>query len=145
MAGEDLANDPGPSARLWVTGANTPFPGGFGGIGRSRDVRHSNEVASAGRRLASKRRDRGDIQHGRGFTAGTLRWWASRLRREDTIAGSVVRLAQVVHAPPVQRDEVPRGTAVIELLDARVRITVASDTNRAVLAMVIDVLDRRGR
>jgi hypothetical protein len=54
-------------------------------------------------------------------------------------------LAQVVRAPRVQRDEVPRGTAVIELLDARVRITVASDTDRAVLAMVLDVLDRRGR
>lgn len=54
-------------------------------------------------------------------------------------------MAQVVRAPPVQRDEVPRGRAVIELLDARVRITVASDTDRAVLAMVLDVLDRRGR
>ena len=82
---------------------------------------------------------------GRGFTAGTLRWWASRLRREDMIAGPVVRLAQVVRAPPVQRDEVLRGTAVIELLDARVRITVASDTDRAVLMMILDVLDRRGR
>lgn len=82
---------------------------------------------------------------GRGFTAGTLRWWASRLRRADPIAGPVVRLAQVVRAPPVQRDEVPRGTAVIELPDIRVRITVASDTDRAVLAMVLDVLDRRGR
>jgi hypothetical protein len=39
----------------------------------------------------------------------------------------------------------PRGTAVIELLDARVRITVAPDTDRAFLAMVLDVLDRRGR
>ena len=82
---------------------------------------------------------------GRGFTAGTLRWWASRLRREDPIAGPVVRLAQVVRAPSRPRDEVPRDTAVIELLDARVRITVASDTDRAVLAMVLDMLDRRGR
>ncbi len=54
-------------------------------------------------------------------------------------------MAQVVRAPPVQRDEVPRSTTVIELLDARVRIRVASDTDRAVLAMVLDVLDRRGR
>jgi len=54
-------------------------------------------------------------------------------------------LAQVVHAPSAPRDEVPRGTAVIELLDARVRIRVASDTDRAMLAMVLDVLDRRGR
>ena len=82
---------------------------------------------------------------GRGFTAGTLRWWASRLRREETIAGPVVRLAQVVRAPPLRRDEVPPGTVVIELLDARARITVASNTDRAVLAMVLDVLDRRGR
>lgn len=82
---------------------------------------------------------------GRRFTAGTLRYWASRLRREDGVAGPVVRLAQVVRAPSTQREEVPRGTAVIELLDARVRITVASDTDRAVLAMVLDMLDRRGR
>lgn len=82
---------------------------------------------------------------GRGFTAGTLRYWASRLRREDRGAGPVVRLAQVVRVPSTQRDEVPRGTAVIELLDARVRITVASDTDRAMLAMVLDVLDRGAR
>jgi hypothetical protein len=82
---------------------------------------------------------------GQGFTASSLRYWASRLRREDGIAGPVVRLAQVVRTPSTQRDEVPRGTAVIELLDARVRITVASDTDRAVLAMVLEVLDRRGR
>jgi hypothetical protein len=80
-----------------------------------------------------------------GFTTSSLRYWASRFRREDAIAGPVVRLAQVVHAPSTQRNEVPRGAAVIELLDARVRITVASDTDRAMLAMVLDVLDRRGR
>lgn len=82
---------------------------------------------------------------GRGFEASTLRYWVSRLRREDRVAGPVVRLAKVVRAPSTQRDEVPRGTAVIELLDVHVRITVASDTDRAVLAMVLDVLDRRGR
>lgn len=82
---------------------------------------------------------------GQEFKASTLRYWASRLRREDRVAGPVVRLAQVVRAPSTQREEVPRGTAVIELLDARVRITVASDTDRAVLAMVLDMLDRRGR
>lgn len=82
---------------------------------------------------------------GQGFTAGTLRYWASRLRREDRGAGPVVRLAQVVRAPSMQRDEVSRRAAVIELLDVRVRITVASDTDRAVLAMVLEVLDRRGR
>ena len=82
---------------------------------------------------------------GQGFTAGTLRYWASRLRREDRGGGPVVRLAQVVRAPSTQRDEVPRGTAVIELLDARVRITVASDADRAVLAMVLEMFEQVGR
>jgi len=80
-----------------------------------------------------------------GFTMSSLRYWASRVRREDTLAGPVVRLAQVVRVPSTQRDEEPRGTVAIELLDARARITVASDTDRAVLAMVLEVLDRRGR
>ncbi len=82
---------------------------------------------------------------GRGFTAGTLRWWASRLRRKDTIAGQVVRLAQVVRTAPRQQDEAPRGAIVIELLDARVRITVASDTDREMLAMVLELLAQAGR
>jgi len=45
-----------------VTGANTPYVSRVGGIARSRDVRHSNEVAPASRRLARERRDRGDVQ-----------------------------------------------------------------------------------
>jgi hypothetical protein len=80
-----------------------------------------------------------------GFTTSSLRYWASRFRREDAIAGPVVRLAQVVHAPSTQRDEGRRGTVVIELLDARARIKVASDADRAVLAMVLEVLDRGAR
>src|SRR4051812_21331587 len=80
-----------------------------------------------------------------GFTTSSLRYWASRFRREDTIAGPVVRLAQVVRAPSPLRDEEPRGTIVVELLDARARIKVASDTDRAVLAMVLEVLDRGAR
>ena len=82
-------------------------------------------------------------QHG--FTASSLRYWASRLRREDAIAGPVVRLAQVVRTPSTQREEAPRGAVVIELLAARARIAVASDTDRAVLAMVLEMLDREGR
>ena len=51
----------------------------------------------------------------------------------------LLHIAQTLNLPM-------RGlVAVIELLDARVRITVSSDTDRAVLAMVLDVLDRRGR
>lgn len=80
-----------------------------------------------------------------GFTTSSLRYWASRLRREDTIAGPVVRLAQVVRTAPRRQDEVPRGAVVIELLDARARITVASDTDRAMLAMVLELLAQAGR
>ena len=108
----------------------------------------SDTVAKWRQRVAGWRASGEDAETystGRGFTANTLRYWSSRLRREDRSAGPVVRLAQVVHVPSTQRNEVPRGTAVIELIDARVRITVGSDTDRAVLAMVLDVLDRRGR
>src|SRR5215510_4072279 len=82
---------------------------------------------------------------GRGFTASSLHYWASRLRREGAIAGPVVRLAQVVRTPSTQRDEAPRGAVVIELLAARARVTVASDTGRAVLAMVLEMLEQVGR
>lgn len=82
---------------------------------------------------------------GRGCTASSLRSWASRIRREDTIAGPVVRLAQVVRTPAMPWDEAPRGAVVIELLDARARITVASDTDRTVLAMALEMLKQVGR
>lgn len=82
-------------------------------------------------------------QHG--FTESSLRYWASRFRREDALSGPVVRLAQLVRTPPTQRDEAPRGAVVIELLDARARITVASDTDRAVLATVLELLARVGQ
>jgi hypothetical protein len=54
-------------------------------------------------------------------------------------------LAQVVRTSPRQQDEAHRGAIVIELLDARVRITVASDTDRAMLAMVLELLAQAGR
>jgi hypothetical protein len=57
----------------------------------------------------------------------------------------MVRLAQVVRTPLTQRDEAPRGAVVIELLDARARITVASDTDRTVLAMALEMLKQVGR
>jgi hypothetical protein len=79
---------------------------------------------------------------GREFTANTLRYWSSRLRREYASAGPVVRLARVVRTPSTQRDEDLRGVVVIELLDARARIRVASNADRAVLAMVVEVLAR---
>lgn len=57
--------------------------------------------------------------------------------------GPVVRLAQLVRAPQVPRDEVPRGAVVIELLDVRARITIEQGTDRQTLATVLKLLDRR--
>lgn len=78
-----------------------------------------------------------------GLTTSTLRYWSSRLRREDGAARPVVRLAQVVRVPPAARDEVPRGAVMIELLDARARITIEAGTDRQTLATVLELLDRR--
>ena len=76
------------------------------------DDREMSETATKWRQRVADWRASGETADiystGRGFTAGTLRWWASRLRREDTIAGPVVRLAQVVRARPVQIDRILR-------------------------------------
>lgn len=54
---------------------------------------------------------------GRGWSAGTLLWWSSRLGREAP--PPAVRIAQLVRSPvPRDRGE-PLGTIVAELLDAR--------------------------
>jgi hypothetical protein len=72
-----------------------------------------------------------------GFAANTLRWWSSRLGREAAPA-PVVRLAQFVRSPTSER--VTRSSIVIELLEARARITVDADADRGMLADVIDLL-----
>lgn len=97
----------------------------------------------AGWRASGETAEAYSTQHG--FTVSSLRYWASRIRREDAIAGPVVRLAKLVRTPAAQPNEVPRGAVVIELLDARARITVVADTDRAVLATVLALLDRVGR
>ena len=56
-----------------------------------------------------------------------------------------MRLAQVVRTLPPQQGDAPRGAVVIELLDARARVTVASDTDRALLATVLELLEQVGR
>lgn len=63
----------------------------------------------------------------------TLRTWSSRLKR----AAPAVRLMKVITT------ESRRGTLVIEIGDARVRLESAMD--RELLAMVVDVLDARSR
>ena len=80
---------------------------------------------------------------GRGFSAGTLRWWSSRLGRDVDPDPPVIRLAQLVRSPPAElRDR--RGGIVVELLDARARITVEAGVDRDSFATVIEVLGMRG-
>jgi hypothetical protein len=83
-----------------------------------------------------------------GYAANTLRWWASRLKREmvapAVAAPATVQLARVVRTPSVASAE-PRGQAIVlEVVDAGVRITVEPGADATTLAMVLDVL-RGGR
>jgi hypothetical protein len=73
-----------------------------------------------------------------GYAASTLRWWASKLKREPE-----VRLARVVRTAPVasadSADGRP-GMIVIEAMRAGARIAIESGADRATLAMVLDLL-----
>jgi|SRR5690606_14760518 len=73
------------------------------------------------------------------WAASTLRWWASRLRRERKSAVTpMVRVAQLVRAPAVER-----GAVVIEALDTRVRITVQAGAPAETVAAVLGILVSR--
>lgn len=80
-----------------------------------------------------------EFSEGRPWSPRTLRWWSSRLGREDARAAApapVIRVAQLVRSPAVER-----GSVVVEVLDARVRITVeagaSAETVRAVLEALV--------
>lgn len=80
-----------------------------------------------------------------GFTTSSLRYWASRLRREEAMQPPVVRLAQLVRTAQPASAAVG-GTIAIELQDARARVIVGAEVDRAALATVLEVLEqRRGR
>jgi hypothetical protein len=84
-----------------------------------------------------------EFSSGQGFSAGTLRWWSSQLRRDVDPVPPVVRLARLVRSPAAEpRDR--RGGIVVELLDARARITVEAGVDRDSLATVVEVLGMRG-
>ena len=81
-----------------------------------------------------------------GYAASTLRWWASKLKRElaapaAPAAPAEVRIARVVRTPPT---EMPRGARghelVLDVLHAGVRISIAAGADRETLVMVLDVL-----
>ncbi len=82
----------------------------------------------------------------RDFTAGTLRWWSSRLRREERqqTEPPIVRLARVVRsgASAGRTDEVAMRTSrmVIELGDVHARIAIEGRVDCDALASVLAVL-----
>jgi hypothetical protein len=76
-----------------------------------------------------------------GLAAGTLRWWSSRLRREDgrqtPQIAPIVRMAQVIRSPA---PPVTRGSVVIDVLDMRARVTVEAGVERDTLDAVLGAL-----
>jgi hypothetical protein len=82
-----------------------------------------------------------------GYAASTLRWWASKLKREmaaPAAAAPVVQLARVVRTPPAVTSESSVRTIVLEVVDVGIRIAVEPGADPATLAMVLDVV-RGGR
>lgn len=82
-----------------VTGASTPYMSGVAGSharGMSDTATKWRQRVAGWRASGEPRRPAETYSTGQAFKASSLRYWASRLRREDTIAGPVVRLAQVV-------------------------------------------------
>ena len=84
-----------------------------------------------------------------GYAASTLRWWASRLKRDMALPPAPapspeVRLARVVRTAPAAAAAVaagPRRPAItLDVVHAGVRIGVEPGADRTTLAMVLDVL-----
>jgi hypothetical protein len=63
----------------------------------------------------------------------------SKLAREEPPA-SPVRFAQLVRSPAATVEAGGRGSIVIEMLDARVRLTAAAGADRETLGYVIELV-----
>lgn len=60
-----------------------------------------------------------EFSAGRPWSPKTLGWWSSHLGRGGAKSAPVIRAAQLVRSPAVER-----GAVVVEVVDARVQITV---------------------
>lgn len=78
---------------------------------------------------------------GRGFAASTLKWWASKLR-EDNSGAPIVRVAQVIRSAGEGRKP---GTIVVEGLDTRVRITIEAGADRETVTTVLAIVAPRSQ
>lgn len=76
-----------------------------------------------------------------GFAVSALWRWSSRFKREaDPVAGPpLVRLAQLVRPPASEASSARRGGIVVDLVDARARVTVEPGADRETFAMVVEV------
>jgi hypothetical protein len=83
-----------------------------------------------------------------GFAANTLRWWSSKLAREKASrkpSTSSARMVQLIRVPAVAEGPARAANAVVvELLDARARITVEAGVDGATLRTVLAALGVRG-
>ena len=83
-----------------------------------------------------------------GFAASTLRWWSSKLARGKATAkpaSSSVGMVQLIRVPAAT--DAPRSGAkavVVELLEARARITVEAGVDAATLKTVLAAFGVRG-
>jgi hypothetical protein len=82
-----------------------------------------------------------------GYAATTLRWWASKLKRDLAAAPAIVavpevRLARVIRSAPTTASAPSAGGGAIslEFVQRGIRIGVEAGADRATLAMVLDVL-----
>lgn len=78
-----------------------------------------------------------------GYAASTLRWWSSRLAREKA-APAAVGMVQLIRvpAPPAARSSA--SAVVIDLVEARARITIEAGVDGATLKTVLAAFGVRG-
>jgi len=78
-----------------------------------------------------------------GYAASTLRWWASKLKREmaalPVSTPSAVRIARVIRTPSADASSAGQPIT-LDVPHAGVRIGVEAGADRATLAMVLEVL-----
>jgi len=101
-------------------------------------MRHTK---SAWRRLVASWRASGqtaeEFAAAHGVAAATLRWWTSRLKREEPAQAPLVRMAQVIRSPA---PTVSRGAVIVDVLDVRSRVTIEAGVERETVEIVFGAL-----
>ena len=104
-------------------------------------MRHTK---SAWRRLVASWRASGqtaeEFAATHGVAAATLRWWTSRLKREEpSPAVPLVRMAQVIRSPSPAA-ATGRGSVIVDVLDVRARVTIEAGAERETVDIVFGAL-----